>query len=96
LAAGPLAFHAAEALRSAGLEVVMNAGSGSFKSQFKRADASGAAFAVVIGEDEAAASVAMVKALRGPMGEQGQGSQRPVPLDQLVDVLIDALVADVE
>jgi histidyl-tRNA synthetase len=96
LAAAPLAFHAAEALRSAGLEVVMNAGAGSFKSQFKRADASGAAFAVVIGEDEAAAGVAMLKALRGPMGEQGQGSQRPVPLDQLVDVLIDALVADAE
>ncbi|MFZ9407804.1 MAG: His/Gly/Thr/Pro-type tRNA ligase C-terminal domain-containing protein, partial [Burkholderiaceae bacterium] len=62
--------------------------------QFKRADASGAAYAVVIGEDEAAQGIAMVKSLRGPAGEQGQGSQKPVALDQLADTLIDALVAD--
>jgi histidyl-tRNA synthetase len=95
-AAGPLAFRAAEGLRSAGLEVVMHAGGGSFKSQFKRADASGAAFAVIIGDDEAAAGVAMVKALRASPSEPGQGSQRPVPLDQLADALVDALVADAD
>ena len=92
--AAPLAFGAAEALRSAGLEVILHAGGGSFKSQFKRADASGAAYAVVIGEDEAAQGMAMVKSLRGPAGEQGQGSQKPVALDRLADTLIDALVAD--
>jgi len=92
--AASLAFQSAEALRTAGLEVILHASGGSFKSQFKRADASGAAYAVVIGEDEAAQGIAMVKSLRGPAGEQGQGSQQPVALDQLADRLLDALVAD--
>jgi histidyl-tRNA synthetase len=88
-----LAFGVAEGLRSAGLDVVLNAGGGSFKAQFKRADASGAEFAVVIGEDEAAAGKATVKALRGAGGEAGAGRQDSVALDALSDYLVDALVA---
>ena len=59
------AFVLAERLRDAGLDVVLHrtAGGGSFKSQMKRADASGAAFAVIIGEDEAAAGGSSVKPL---------------------------------
>ena len=57
------AFTAAEALRSAGLSVVFNAGGGSFKSQMKRADRSGARFAAILGDDEAAAGDISLKAL---------------------------------
>ena len=45
----------AEMLRDAGHAVVVNAGGGSFKSQMKKADASGARYALIIGDDEAAA-----------------------------------------
>ncbi len=52
----------AERLRDAGLDVLLHcassAGIGSFKSQMKRADASGAAYAVIIGEDEIAQGMA--------------------------------------
>ena len=54
-----------EALRTAGLAVVMNAGGGSMKAQFKRADASGAAFALIFGADELARGEVAVKPLRG-------------------------------
>jgi histidyl-tRNA synthetase len=54
----------AETLRDAGLAVVLHCGGGSFKSQMKKADASGARFAVIVGDDEAAAEVVSVKPLR--------------------------------
>lgn len=92
--AGVLAFSTAEALRSVGLDVVLHAGGGSFKSQFKRADTSGAEFAVIIGEDEAAQGRATVKALRGSQGARGEGAQQSVALDALTDYIVDALVAD--
>jgi histidyl-tRNA synthetase len=57
------------ALRAAGVSVLMHAatkeGQGSLKSQFKRADASGAAFALIFGSDELAAGQVAVKPLRG-------------------------------
>ena len=56
--------RAAEALRDAGHAVVVNAGGGSFKSQMKNADASGARYALVVGDDEAAAGTIAVKPLR--------------------------------
>ncbi|MFZ4709199.1 MAG: histidine--tRNA ligase, partial [Zwartia sp.] len=54
----------AESLRDVGLAVIVHAGAASFKSQFKRADASAAAIAVILGGDELAAGVASVKMLR--------------------------------
>ena len=57
------AFAAAEVMRSAGLSVVLHAGGGSFKSQMKRADRSGARFAAILGDDEAAAGEISLKAL---------------------------------
>lgn len=63
-AAGPFSARAAEALRDAGLSVVLHCGGGSFKSQMKKADASGARFAVIVGDDEAAAGVVGLKPLR--------------------------------
>ena len=68
-AAAALAGRAAESLRDAGHAVVLNAGGGSFKAQMKRADVSGARYAILIGDDEAAAASATVKPLRGG-GEQ--------------------------
>lgn len=56
----------AERLRDAmpELRLLMNAGGGSFRSQFRRADRSGARFALIIGEDEAATGKVTVKDLR--------------------------------
>jgi histidyl-tRNA synthetase len=62
-AAQALAWKVAEQLRDAGHEVVLGAG-GSFKSQMKKADASGARFAVIVGDDEVAAGTLTVKPLR--------------------------------
>ncbi|HKW80840.1 MAG TPA: histidine--tRNA ligase [Casimicrobiaceae bacterium] len=63
------ALDVAERLRDAGLAVVVNAGGGTFKTQMKRADASGARFALIVGETEAAAQRVGLKPLREP-GEQ--------------------------
>jgi histidyl-tRNA synthetase len=61
----PAAMKVLDELRAAGIAVVMHAGGGSFKSQFKRADASGAAFALIFGADELAAGQVAIKPLRG-------------------------------
>ena len=53
-AAGRLAFRAAEALREHGFAAILHCGGGTFKSQMKKADASEAPAAIVIGEAEAA------------------------------------------
>jgi len=58
------AERAAEHLRDADLAVVLHCGGGSFKSQMKRADASGARFALIIGDDEASAGEISLKPLR--------------------------------
>ena len=68
-AATKLALAVAEQLRDAGLAIVVNAGGGSFKSQMKRADASGARFALIVGDDEATANRVALKPLR-VAGEQ--------------------------
>ncbi len=67
----------AEALRDQGLDVLLGAG-GSFKSQMKKADASGAPYAVLVGDDEAAKNVVSLKPLRG------QGEQQVLPLDEAI------------
>jgi histidyl-tRNA synthetase len=64
-AALPRVMPALDALRAAGVSVLMHAGGGSLKSQFKRADASGASFALIFGADELAAGQVSVKPLRG-------------------------------
>jgi histidyl-tRNA synthetase len=74
----PQAISACEALRAAGVSVQMHgAGAeswGSMKSQFKRADASGARHALIFGADELASGEVAVKPLRG------DGEQRTRPL----------------
>ena len=60
----------AEQLRDAGLRVLLHCGGGSFKSQMKKADASNAQWAVIIGDDEVRSGQATLKPLHG--GEQVQ------------------------
>lgn len=62
----------AERLREAlpGISLVTGCGGGSFKSQMKRADRSGAALALILGDDEVAAGQVTVKALRDRMEQQ--------------------------
>jgi histidyl-tRNA synthetase len=87
-AAGRIAFRVAEGLRDRGFGVTLHAGGGSFKSQMKKADGSGAHLAVIIGEDEAAAGEASVKALR-----EAREQQR-VPIDRLPDVIHELLYTE--
>ena len=78
----------AESLRDAGISTLVHAGSGSFKSQFKRADASGAQIAVILGGDELASGAASVKMLR--LESQSDAfAQQHVPLENLVAFLKD-------
>jgi histidyl-tRNA synthetase len=83
----------AERLRDAGLDVVLHcaasAGIGSFKSQMKRADHSGAAYAVIIGEDEIAQGAAVVKEMR-----DAEGKQSNVVFEGIADYLVDQIVGD--
>jgi histidyl-tRNA synthetase len=87
-AADRFSFTVAERLRDHGFTVVHHAGGGSFKSQMKRADASGAEVAVIVGDDEAAAGEAAVKPLRADRG------QVRVPLDRLPALLTDMIYTE--
>jgi len=78
--AGPIL---AEQLRDAlpGLRLTVHCGGGGFKAQFKAADRSGAALALILGDQEVAAQRAGVKALRD------ESAQRDVPWDELPEVI---------
>jgi histidyl-tRNA synthetase len=76
------AIGVAEKLRSEGLRVLMHVGGQGVKSQMKKADSSGAAFAVLLGEAERAAGQVTLKPLRG--GRDGQPQQEMVPLSQAI------------
>jgi histidyl-tRNA synthetase len=83
----PVVLKTLQALRSAGISVQMHAsvspgGMGSMKSQFKRADGSGARFALIFGEAELAEGRVAVKPLRG----DNAGSAPGQTLQSLGDV----------
>ncbi len=82
-----LAFRVAEGLRDPGIDVLLHCGGGSFKSQMKKADGSGATFAVIIGDDEATTGEAQLKALR----EEGV-EQRKLKVDDLAEAIIGQLI----
>jgi histidyl-tRNA synthetase len=94
------AFIIAERLRDTGLDVILHCSAdgqtASFKSQMKRADASGAAFAVVLGEDEIANGTVGVKPLRDTSANGGKSEQQNVPAEDLTEFLINAMVATAE
>jgi histidyl-tRNA synthetase len=62
----------AEALREQGVSVLMHGGGGSMKSQLKKADASGARYALILGDDEIAQGMVTLKHLRDGAGAQEQ------------------------
>jgi histidyl-tRNA synthetase len=82
-AAEAAGLQVAENLRTVipGLRVEMNCGAGSFKSQLKRADRSGARYAVILGDEEVARGIAALKPLREEAG------QAEVPLAGLAQEL---------
>lgn len=65
--AAQYAWKCAEFLRDRGMDVILHCGEGSFKSQMKKADATGANYAVIIGDDEAQAQEVTLKPLREPV-----------------------------
>lgn len=81
------AFRLAENLRDGGFATLMHCGGGSFKSQMKRADASGAMVALILGEDEVAAGEVTFKPLRG-------GEQMRIRLDEVGEHLAAMLLGD--
>jgi len=89
LGAGTLerAFALAEELRDKidGIQVEMNLGGGSFKSQMKKADKSGAEFALILGEQELADEKIGIKPMRSTE------EQSSVALDALVATLAEKL-----
>ena len=86
-----LGMTLAEQCREAcpGLRLLVNCGGGSVKTQFKRADKSGARYALVLGEEEAARGMIGVKPLRQ------EGEQALIPQSSLVDYLYP-VVGDVQ
>jgi histidyl-tRNA synthetase len=78
----PAALLQCEKLRAAGVSVQMHAasaeGQGSMKSQFRKADASGARYAIVFGADELARGEASLKDLRNPSTPQISVALDPV------------------
>ena len=86
-AAARLAFRVAEGLRDQGIDVLLHCGGGSFKSQMKKADGSGAGFAVIIGDDEASTGEAQLKSLRA----EGSAQQK-LKVDDLAEAIIDQLI----
>ena len=77
------AFSVAESLRSAlpGRVVISHCGGGSFKSQMKKADKSGARYAVILGENEVASGTVGLKPLRS------NEDQRDIGMTELASVL---------
>jgi histidyl-tRNA synthetase len=80
----PLVLQTLQTLRAAGVSVQMHVstaeGMGSMKSQFKRADSSGARYALVFGTDEISRNLVTVKSLR-----DGSGMQATQSLSDIVD-----------
>lgn len=87
--AEPFGLELAERLRDALPErrFELNLGGGNFKAQFRRADRSGAALAVIVGDDELARGVAALKPLRRDAG------QSESPLSELAAAIQTALTA---
>ncbi len=86
-AALPAAMVVLQQLRAAGVSVQMHAGAtsdgmGSMKSQFKKADASGACFALIFGSAELEQGSVAVKQLRGERADLASG-QTLLPLDDV-------------
>ena len=86
----PAVFKVLQELRNCGISVQMHSGltlegMGSMKSQFKKADASGASFALIFGADELAQGCVALKPLRAPAGADKADAQTLHRLDSVTD-----------
>ena len=83
MGADAYALEVAELLRDScpSMRVMMHCGGGNFKKQLKRADKTGAGYAVLLGSEEAENKVATVKPLRS------DGEQKTVALAELAGML---------
>ena len=75
------------------LRILQHSGGGSFKSQMKKADKSGARVALIWGEDEAAAQTVTVKPLRASGADETRAAQQTVPVAEL-EAALHAVLAD--
>ena len=89
-AASRLAPRVAEGLRDQGIDVLFHCGGGGFKAQMKKADASGAAFAVIIGDDEANAGEVTLKPLR--TSGEARNEQKRVSVDHVADEIMNSFM----
>jgi histidyl-tRNA synthetase len=82
--AWPAVSQVLRVLRQQGVKVQMHSGGpdgmGSMKSQFKKADGSGACYALVFGQDELAQGKVAIKPLRATEGQAVANNQRLMPL----------------
>jgi histidyl-tRNA synthetase len=89
----PLVFATLQTLRAQGLSAQMHAGAGegmgSMKSQFKKADASGARLALIFGRDELARGEVTLKSLR-----DGAGAQDAIPLAGVLNAVTQRLAQE--
>lgn len=90
-------FVLAERLRGLGLDVILHCASsnagGSFKAQMKRADASGASYAVIIGEEEVANNTVVLKHLRA---DNQENNQETLSFDAVAEKIVDLYIGDDE
>lgn len=82
--AGTEGLQLVEELRNAGIRADRAYDGRSMKAQMKRADRSGAAVALIVGDDEIAAGTVSLKKLRSE-AQGGQATQVPVERDRVVD-----------
>ncbi|NOQ76463.1 MAG: histidine--tRNA ligase [Methylococcaceae bacterium] len=68
-----------------GIKLQVNCGSGSFKSQFKKADKSGAEYALIIGEDEVSRGEVSLKPLRTGL------EQKNMTQNEVIQLLIESI-----
>jgi histidyl-tRNA synthetase len=87
-AAARYAFTVSERLRDSGLAVIQHCGGGSFKAQMKKADASRALLAVIVGDDEAASGQVSIKPLRE------ERDQATVPVEMAPQWISDFLYSE--
>ena len=81
------ALRTAEALRNKQISTILHSGSAKFANQMKRANASGADFAVIIGESETQEKMVSIKPLRENLKDYGQ--QLKMTVEQAVEYLAE-------
>ena len=87
------AVTVAESLRDFDVSTIVHGGEASMKSQMKKADASGAEFAVIIGDTEAANGTVSVKRLRDRGEDARFAHQETLPADDACDTIFSELLA---